>query len=492
MQLIPVNQRKYSGIVSNISNLGNLCSKLYNYALEDNVLELFNMQEQVNDIRKKIYEGKNNEFSEKIGLKYAFLHVYKDLISNYRKDIYHIDEILEKQVEAIRQERIEATVNFLMHQKQIYHLYFINKQDLYQFDEIINRFSKIDVLSKQSKVKKIKGPYVVDANTIYRVNFENNQLVFRFLSNESSQIENLVKEKLLYPFLDRSLNPDDIDLREKVKKILDTRSGAYLFTKEKPPVIPVCNLIYFDETKETVPNIYSVQEYIRGKPLFQVINQYIKESKNLSANKFLDLFSNLGNHLGHLHEINFNSFYKNINDIGKSQKISYIENFENELEAKIQKAKKNTIDFSNEIIDFYKDNKSLIEDENEFVLLHNDFKSQNIVVKDEIGEIKINGIVDFDNWQVGSRAQDFIKIDYWILKPLNNQELYSSFYNAYSKFYNINKDFKKRIDLYKLMWLLDEYNLESELIRKSDQMDIIKASSTSLEGYLFEIKAIIR
>jgi 4-hydroxy-tetrahydrodipicolinate synthase len=491
-QLVPLGLRKYSGIVSNISNLVNMSSKLYKYALEDNILELLQLQEQINDIRNKIYEIKTNEVKEKVGLKHAFLHLYKDLISRNDIETNYINEKLYDQIDPISKERIEATVNYLLNDKQIYKLYFLGKKDLYQFDDIIKTFSKIEVLVQQGKVKKIKGPYLIDINTLYRVKFENSQLVFRFRTDQFSRLEDLVKEKLLYPFLDKSLTPNDIDLMQKVKEIINTKTGWYNFTKERPPIIPVCNLIYFDETKGTVPYIFSVQEYIRGKPLFQLINQYINEGKNVYKKKFQDLFSNLGEHLGNLHEIKFDSYYKSIKKIGKNIKLSYSKFFENELEEKLQEAKKNKIDFCDEIRDFYRDNRALIDDETEFVLLHNDFTSQNIIVKEELGAIKINGIVDFDNWCVGSRAQDFIKIDYWILKPLNNPLFYSSFYDAYSKYSNLDKDFKKKIEIYKLFWLLDEYNFESELIKKSSQMDIISTPSTSLENYLFEIKAIIR
>ncbi|MFW9999008.1 MAG: dihydrodipicolinate synthase family protein [Candidatus Hermodarchaeota archaeon] len=492
LQLIPLNMRKYSGILSSLSNIGNMYSKLYNYAIEDNLLELLQLQEQINDIRNKLYEVKPNEINENIGLKYAFLHLYKDLISRSNTDINYIYEELLTQIDPISKERIEATVNFLLNHKQIYKLYFLGKKDLYQFDEIIKTFSKIDVLVKQGKVKKIKGPYIVNINTLYRVNFENSHLVFRFRTSQSPQSEDLIKEKLLYPFLDKTLNPTDIDLSKKVKEIIATKTGSYIFNKKNPPIIPVYNLIYYDETKDIVPYIFSVQEYIRGKPLFQLFNRYIGEGKSLYVKKFLDLFYNLGEQLGHLHEVKFNSFFKNVNNIGKKEKILYSEYFKNELEERLQEAKKNKINFCDDIRDYYRDNFSLIEDETEFVLLHNDFKSQNIVVKEELGTIKINGIVDFDQWCIGSRAQDFIKIDYWILKPLNNTSFYNSFYKAYSSFYKIDSDFKKKVELYKLLWLLNEYNFESEILKKSDQMDITGIPSTSLSNYLFEIKAIIR
>ncbi len=492
LQLIPIDMRKYSGILSSLSNISNMSSKLYNYGIEDNILELLQIQEQINDIRDKIYEVKTNDVREKVGLKYAFLHLYRDLISRTDTDINSIYKELQTQIDPINRERIEATVNYMQNNKQIYKLYFLGKKELYQFDEIINTFSKIDVLVEQGKVKKIKGPYIDTRNILYRVNFEKSRLVFRFRTSQFNYLQNLIKEKLLYPFLDNSLNPNDIDLRNKVKEIINTRTGEYIFNKDNPPIIPVCNLIYYDETKEVIPNIFSVQEYIRGKPLFQLINQYISEGKNLATKRFLNLFSNLGEQLGHLHEVKFDSYYNNINDIGKKKKISYSEYFENELEHRLQEAKKNKIDFCNEIRDFYRDNNSLIDDETDYVLLHNDFKSQNIIVKEELGIVKINGIVNFDIWCVGSRAQDFIKIDYWILKPLNNPSFYNAFYNSYSKHYKVNVDFKKKIDLYKLVWLLDEYNLESALIKKSDQMEIMKSPQFSLENYLFEIKAIIR
>ncbi|MFX1328712.1 MAG: dihydrodipicolinate synthase family protein [Promethearchaeota archaeon] len=491
-QLIPITQRKYSGIVSNISNLVNMCSKLYNFAVEDNILELLQLQDQINDIRIKIYNFKDNENKETLGLKYAFLYLYKELISKTNNNITYITKELNDQIDSIIKERIEATVNYLLNLKQIYQLYYIGKKDIYQFSEIIKTFSQVDELVSQGKVKKIKGPYIVDTNTIYRVRFENSQIVFKFQAEKTLQIDNLIKEKLLYPFLDKSLNPNDLNLQQKVKEIILKKKGKYIFSKERPPIIPVCNIIYYDETKELVPSIFSAQEYIRGKPLFQVINQYITEGKNLQIKKFENLFGDLGEYLGTLHEIQFDSFFPHINDIGNNKKTLYSEYFEIKLENDLQEAKKNNLDLDKEILNYYRNNKALIDDETDYVLLHNNFQSQNIIVKEDLGVIKINGIVDFDKWCIGSRAQDFIKIDYFILKPLNIPLFYNTFNDAYSKHYKIDKEFKKKIELHKLLWLLNEYNYESELIKKSDQRDSTSLSSISLENYKLEIKSIIQ
>jgi dihydrodipicolinate synthase/N-acetylneuraminate lyase/fructosamine-3-kinase len=492
LQLIPINMRKYSAILSNLTNLANVCSKLYYYALEDNILELLQLQEHINDTSSRLYEIKPNEINKNVAIKYAFLHIYKDLLSRINPDINDIYNQLQTQIDPIRIGRIEATVKSLLNSKQIYRLYFLGKKQLYQFDEIIKTFSKIDVLVKQGKVKKIRGPFTTNLNTIYRVNFEKSELIFRFRTNQYLQTNNIVKEKLLFPFLDKSLNPKDINLRQKVKEIFNLKTGSHFFTKEKSPIIPVYDLVYYDETKEIIPYIFSVEEYIRGKPLFQLINKYLNEGKNISSTKFLDLFSSLGELLGNLHKIQFDSFYNNIINIGKKKKGNYHEYFELKLEKKIQEASKNKLNFCDDIKDYYRKNSSLIEDETEFVLLHNDFRSQNIIVKEELGVININGIIDFDNWCVGDRAQDFTKIDYWILKPLNNPSFNDAFYNAYSKFYSLNKDFIKKIELHKLLWLLNEYNVESELTKKSDQVHIITGQPNSLENYVLEMKAIIQ
>ena len=124
------------------------------------------------------------------------------------------------------------------------------------------------------------------------------------------------------------------------------------------------------------------------------------------------------------------------------------------MEIEIQLAKKNKLENIKTISDYFKDNEVLIEEENQPVLLHNDFQTQNIIVKEESGAIRINGLIDFDNWGIGVRAQDFIQIKYWDLKQLNEPNLIKAFYEGYSKYYNIDKEFKKKIEIYYHFWIL--------------------------------------
>ncbi|MFX1487561.1 MAG: phosphotransferase, partial [Promethearchaeota archaeon] len=199
---------------------------------------------------------------------------------------------------------------------------------------------------------------------------------------------------------------------------------------------------------------------------------------------------NLGEHLGNLHQITFDSFYKKISTIGKKKVDSYTEYVNSVIENRIQEAKKNKIDFTDEIEEYFRDNQAIIEDETEFVILHNDFQSQNIIVKEDQGIIHINGLVDFDDWCIGSRAQDFIKIDYLTLKFLNIPSLKKAFFNSYSRFYNLDKSFEKKIEVYKLLWLLNECIFVSAL--RKDNQYILPTMSERIKEYLHEIEMIIR
>ncbi len=489
-QLISLGKREFSGIVSSIGNLINLSSKLYYFALEDNILEVHQLQDQINDIRNKIYDFKINEGKERRGLKYAFLHLYKERLTNPIKEIDLISPDLQIDIDEITKGRIEATINYLINQKQIYQLYFLGKKDLYQFKEIIKTFSNVDVLIEQGKLKKIIGPFDATINTIYRVNFENSHLIFRFRTCENFPFENIVKEKLLYPFLDGTLSGDTDNLTGQVNSIVSSKMGAYIFHKDNPPTVPVGNLIYYDETKETVPYVFTVQDYIHGKPLIWYLRQFLSEEIILRKTKFPNLFKDLGIILGKLHKINFDSYYENIKDIGK-KKDSLSEIFNKKLEVEIQDAKRHKLNFIKEIKDYYRDNQALIEDEFDFTLLHNDFKGQNIIVKEESANFRISGLIDFDDWCIGCRAQDFVKLEYLTLKNLEKYNFKNAFYEGYSQYYKIDKDFKKKIEMYKLLWLLKKFNIEFDIKNRTDQAKIIADTFSLTIDYVNEMKKLL-
>ncbi|TFG08800.1 MAG: hypothetical protein EU539_01230 [Promethearchaeota archaeon] len=462
LQLIPQELRKFSGLIPSIANLLNICAKLYNASLMDNILELHQFQEQLNDVIDKLYDIKLNEGRIQRGLKFAFLHLYKDILKTSVDDLFIVNPDIHRELDNITKTRIKATTNYLLNQKYIYQLYSLTKEELYELNEIIRLFSNIEILTKQGKIRKIIGPFDADTNTIYRVNFENSQLIFRFRTSKSFQYENIIKEKILYPLLDGSLSPFSSKLDDEIENLKNSKTGTYIFDKKKPPIIPVANLIYYDETRRIIPYVFSVLDYIHGKSLHAILQENLNDSFNLDLEtpKYINLFVNLGDLLGKLHEIKFYSFYESIEDIQRNKDKTWHDVFNKRLQNQIQEAKNNKLPDIEEIVAFFKENESLIAEEEEPVLLHNDFQSKNIIVKDDVTKIKINGIIDFDNWGIGVRAQDFVKIRYFDLNLLNQSKFDDALYEGYNRHYKIDDDFKKKIDLYSLYWLLELNNQE--------------------------------
>lgn len=487
-QILPPEHYKISGIVPSISNLVNLCSKIYYCALEEKILEMHQYQDELNDLFTKIYDIKIDEGKVRRGLKYAFLYLYKDIISTPLEYNFNLSPELKRNLDEITIGRINATVNFLINQKYIYKLYSLGKKEIYQLNDIIKIFSDIKVLLDQGKIKKVIGPFTSNINTIYRVNFEKSNLLFRFHTSKYYKFEDIIKEKIIFPFLDGSLNSNIPNLREVIKQLITTHKGEYIFDKDKPPVIPVSSLLYYDETKERIPYNFSIQEYLHGKSLDRLLDE---EKVNLSRTKFLNLFYNLGDLLGKLHNIKFNSFQEDINDIGKESTKHWIDIFNAELDQELQELKKNKIDIVIDLIKYFKDHESLIQIEENPVLIHNDFQLSNIIVKEESGKIDINGIIDFDDWRVGVKAQDFIKLYFFTFDLFKNTDIINSFLSGYKNYHVINSEFHKQVELYTVFWLAKMLNYELQKIKESNTTKISESLPYSNDYYLNEIKRII-
>jgi len=489
LQLIPTELRKFCGIVPSMSNISNICMKLYSAALKENTLEVIRLQEDLDEYRNKIYDVQLHYGKQPRGLKTAFYLLYKDYISADFNEVVNVSPELERPFENFTYDRIKATVRYLINLNYI-DRYFPIGRVLYTIDDFRERFSHLIELGE---IKKIKGPYGGKINAIYRLRFENNDVVFRTRTSKAFHYEDIVKEKLIYPFLDKTLNIETPDLNKKVKNIIATKTGSYFFDSQKAPIIPVGNLIFYDETKGFFPYIYTLQQYISGKPLYFILEKYKAENLNLNTPKLLNLFNNLGEILGKMHEIKFDSFHETLINIGKPSKKSWFDIFKSQSDGEFQGAKKNKVDFVNDIREYFKENKSLIEEEDEPILFHNDFHAQNLIIKEETGSFQINGLINFENWQIGVRAQDFVKFDFWTLGPLNEPELKESFFKGYVNIYKdkIDKEFLKKTEIYKVLWLLKVYNFEMDKIKKGEKFEFVDIRFPSAKTYLNEIKRII-
>jgi dihydrodipicolinate synthase/N-acetylneuraminate lyase len=485
-QIVPPEHHKISGIVPSISNLVNLCSKIYYCAIEEKLLELHQYQDDLNDLHLKIYDPKIDLGKVRRGLKYAFLSLYKDIISTPLKYNYNISPDLQRNLDDITMGRIDATINYLINQKYIYKLYSLGKKEIYQLNDVIKIFSDVKVLLDQGKIKKIIGPYTANFNTIYRVNFEKSKVLFRFRTSGYFRSEDMIKEKLIFPLLDGTISSREPNFRETIKPVLVSNKGDYIFKDDKPPIIPVGSLLYYDETKEKIPYNFSIQEYIHGKSSDEILG----ESMNLSKTKFLNLFNDVGDILGKLHSIEFNSFQETLYDIGKEKTANWIDIFKKQLNLEIQELRRNKFDIDKDLSTYFKEFESLMMNDQTPVLIHNDFQLTNIIAKEGSGKININGIIDFDDWSIGVKAQDFVKLHFFTFNVIKNPDILNSFLRGYKNHHIIEPDFNNQIELYTAFWLIRMLNYES-LKKMTEKPLISRSSANNIAYYLEELKKII-
>jgi aminoglycoside phosphotransferase (APT) family kinase protein len=362
-------------------------------------------------------------------------------------------------------------------------------------------FSKL-VQSTQSvkdlgKIIKITGPFDGKINSIYRFTTETeSEFIFRARISQAFRYESIIKEKVLFPFIDNKYSSTTKNLQKIVKKITETNSGSYLFTNtnQLPVIIP--NLYYYDETKAKIPYIYSISEFIQGESLYYPMERDRKINVELlKSKKYQDIFTVLGGVLGKLHKVQFDGFYSDIRDIGDlNKKMGWKELFQQQLTKEMNEAQKHKAiqPLLPSIERFFKQNVSTIEGEDTPVLFHNDYQNQNFIIKEDSKSFQLNGLIDFDNWRIGPPAQDFIKIQYWTIKEV--KELDDAFFKGYLAVHpKLNrKSLQNQVDVYKLLWFILVYNFEMDKLKKNELNTAVDQRFPSADKYLPDISDILK
>jgi aminoglycoside phosphotransferase (APT) family kinase protein len=371
------------------------------------------------------------------------------------------------------------------------------------FYTILRRFPP---LADIEQVSIIKGPFDGKINTIYLLKWENaKSLIFRARVSKAFRYEPIVKEKILYPLLDGSLNQNTPNLGQKIEQISETRQGSYVFSTERPSIVPVQNLIYYYEPPENVtinkdltpfPYQTSIKEYLPGRSLYEIVQNMPESEKESMA--ICGAFEITGEQLAKLHSVSFDAFYDQITDIGGKSKPKWSELFYSQWNKNFKDASRYSAfqPLIHPVERFLKDNDALVADETEAVLFHNDYQSQNLIfINNEnqpyssSNKFTLSGIIDFDNWRVGPRAQDFVKMEYWTIQ--GNRTWEDSFYEGYARHFPIRTDFKIKIQIYKMLWFMLVYAFEMDKISKNEQNRSVDSRFPAAEKYIGEIRNLL-
>ncbi|MFX0070079.1 MAG: dihydrodipicolinate synthase family protein [Candidatus Hermodarchaeota archaeon] len=119
LKLIPLEQRKYSGLVPSISNISRICYIMFQKALKGEDSQLEKLQEELNKQNSGIYDDKGPMGREPRGLKQAFYYIYKDMISATEKDTTFVSENLQRSLEVEIKNMINKTVGELIKSSMI-------------------------------------------------------------------------------------------------------------------------------------------------------------------------------------------------------------------------------------------------------------------------------------------------------------------------------------------------------------------------------------
>ena len=521
LELIPKEKRQYAGIVPSIANIVNTTSKIYKYGVEGNDVEMLALQDELNSFRSNIYHSAVPNGKAQRGLKIALHNIYKkkgyflplSLTPSLIKPVSEDDiALIDKTVAEVTNPHIN-----IVSDEQTY---TIGKYTLIysQFKKVMSQFSQLGDLDKLSD---IIGPFDGKINSMYLFKFsDGKKALFRCRVSKAFRYEALVKEKILYAFLDKTFTKDTPKLGQKINELTNTHKGTHVFGESNPSIVPVQDLIsYYEPSEEAVANhnksknfdpsdiippaqfpyISSIKSFMDGKSMYDVIQTIPKNMYH--SQSLLALFKESGKMLGKLHnDVQFDSFYNKINEIGdESKKNDWIDLFELQWSTNIEDASQYNAfkPLLPKLENYYKKYLSLVEDECEAVLFHNDYQIQNLIVEEnmELGydnsnKFSITGVIDFDNWRIGPRAQDFVKMEYWSIQ--GDEQWKKEFFSGYSELYPITVDMKNKIGIYKVLWFILVYAFEMDKLSKGETNQDVDQRFPSAEKYITEIERILQ
>lgn len=238
-------------------------------------------------------------------------------------------------------------------------------------------------------IEVLKGSF----NKIFQFQIQSKNYVIRVREKELDfSFEKIAKE----PFAILALNnPEhsDQELKKIIDDLLEKKSCRFMANSI------IGNVYYSDWSKysKELPYIFCISEWKKGETLYSV-----PTSEN---------FKSAGKLLATIHQRTFSSCYPTILDIG----TMFYSLQDSILSVVTQQFKKALLVggsryLLDEIMKWIEIHTSKLPIKCEAVLCHYDFSGSNIVVDKESSKVSA---IDFDNWKVSIREEDFPKLLHW-------------------------------------------------------------------------------
>ncbi len=333
-----------------------------------------------------------------------------------------------------------------------------------------------------------KGPFEGKINTIFQVETQNyGDILIRCRTSKAFRYEPFIKEKVLYPLLDGTLDPFSHNCYNQVKQIVENKRGSYEFTH--PPIVPVQELLLWDESLQVLPFPYAIKRMIPGQTLFDIMK--ITPETQLNSAPFLKTFQQAGHALGNLHKIQFPAFYETIDQIGSPESLDWVSLYRRQCQKELEEVKNyDEIQPILPKIEKILANGKLLMSKEVPVLFHNDFQAQNLIIQGFTKkDCHLAGVIDFDNWRIGPPTQDFVKMKYWTIRGRTFLE--DAFLQGYSKENPLPDNFLALLDIYQLLWFILVFCFEMDKIKKSEQNLAVDSRFPAAQEYLSAIQTLV-
>lgn len=118
-QVVPLELRRFSGVVPSTSNIANVCRKLFDRALKGKDNDVQDLQNQLDNVMIKIYDEQADLGKEQRSLKFAFYTLYKNEIFSSLNEIMNLSPKLHKSLSDDTKERIKNNLQDLINLKFI-------------------------------------------------------------------------------------------------------------------------------------------------------------------------------------------------------------------------------------------------------------------------------------------------------------------------------------------------------------------------------------
>jgi len=277
-------------------------------------------------------------------------------------------------------------------------------------------------------------------NSIYKVRYAGQTLGVRITFDQYrfKYERDIIKEifAIFIIYHARAAANDEV-ARTIVDGILRAPSGAHISHRL------VRSVVYYDWSRHRLPYPFFIFEWVEGDVLWRAgdAGQYFLAGQDLAR----------------LHRIAFESYYRDIFQIGRAP-LGWAENFarafgqelaeaEQRLPARLA-AKARALDIGR------------IRPARP-CLVHNDYAGGNIIVAPDGGR----KIIDWDNWLVEAPELDLVKMKYWTAIGEDGMlghdpALYGAFLDGYRSLAGTAID-EARMRAYEMLWLMRTFNFES-------------------------------